>query len=902
MWMARSPGRRPDAILILLALLAGVTPASSAPIAIKGDVRDGSGAAIVGADVVILTGADIEVARVTSDAAGAFEAECPEATGCVVVVQARGFAGRRTLVRPSDLGASAVVVLEPQGVTERVTVTPMPGASQTTLETPRHVTTLESGELASRLFVTLPEAMRGLVGVSVQQTSTSQGSPFVRGMTGQHVVTLLDGVRFNTGTFRPGANQYLAFIDPNTVDRIEVMHGPSSVEYGSDALGGTIQVVSRRAGGGGDHFGVQGGGAVTGSSADRLASATSFVTGGVRGWSFLLDASASSAGDRRAGGGDDSRSVATRLLGLPSSVLGSRLNQTGFRQTGTTAKVAIRPTTSDAFSAQYIRGEQRGASRYDQLDGGLGNLVHFFDPQTLDFAVVRYDRVGLGVIDTLSARVSMNQQRDDRAFQNVNNNRAGLLSARTDERNRTRVFGYQVTTASIWARHAVSLGAELYDERVDAQRLDRRYDPLSGGFDAGVPVRARFPDGAGYRTVGLFVQDGFALLPDRLHVSLGGRYSGYAYSQPASGTTPAAMVPAFETAAGQWTGAASVVLRLREGLVATAGVNRGFRAPNVNDFGSIGVSGAGFEVSPEEGVRLGGRSIEFGAVGLDGARRVETLRPESLTSYEVGLRAQGRRVSGTVSAFHADVTDFITRSVLVLDPAPLGTLIGGQPMTRQDALGATYTSLASTPVFVRTNGGHLRMRGVEGTVDVSVTSTLSAHANVAAVRGTDVATGRAPGLENGIPPLHGYASLRWQPRKGRASLEAYTMFAASQGRLSGNDLAQARIGGMRTADEIRNFFNNGAVARGLVSQGVLSATGETADQVIVRVLGPSRLPSPMYTAHPGFWTLNLRAGWRAASWSTVLFAENLLDRNYRIMGSGVDAQGFNVGIRQSVTF
>ena len=58
----------------------------------------------------------------------------------------------------------------------------------------------------------------------------------------------------------------------------------------------------------------------------------------------------------------------------------------------------------------------------------------------------------------------------------------------------------------------------------------------------------------------------------------------------------------------------------------------------------------------------------------------------------------------------------------------------------------------------------------------------------------------------------------------------------------------------------------------------------------------------MYTAHPGFWTLNLRAGWRAASWSTVLFAENLLDRNYRIMGSGVDAQGVNVGIRQSVTF
>jgi len=60
------------------------------------------------------------------------------------------------------------------------------------------------------------------------------------------VLILVNGVRLNNSTFRFGPNQYLATIDPSSIDRIEVVRGPGSVLYGSDALGGVINIITRK--------------------------------------------------------------------------------------------------------------------------------------------------------------------------------------------------------------------------------------------------------------------------------------------------------------------------------------------------------------------------------------------------------------------------------------------------------------------------------------------------------------------------------------------------------------------------------------------------------------------------------------------------------------------------------
>ena len=86
----------------------------------------------------------------------------------------------------------------------------------------------------------------GTTGVFVQKTNHGGGSPIIRGLVGNHVLVLVDGVRLNNATFRYGPNQYLATVDPYPIERIEVVRGLGSVPYGSDALGGVINIITAR--------------------------------------------------------------------------------------------------------------------------------------------------------------------------------------------------------------------------------------------------------------------------------------------------------------------------------------------------------------------------------------------------------------------------------------------------------------------------------------------------------------------------------------------------------------------------------------------------------------------------------------------------------------------------------
>ena len=243
----------------------------------------------------------------------------------------------------------------------------------------------------------------------------------------------------------------------------------------------------------------------------------------------------------------------------------------------------------------------------------------------------------------------------------------------------------------------------------------------------------------------------------------------------------------------------------------------------------------------------------------------------------------------------------IERRTVLLPAGSVGQVIGGQVITNQDATGAVYTSLSNSPVFVRANAGRLRMMGWEAQLGAKLTDSISVNANMFSIRGIDLDRNSAPSLENGVPPATGFVGIRWTPGK-RFWVEAYSNFADAQRRFSDNDLQQARIGGMRTRTEIANFFNNGAVARGLVNNGILLATGETLAQVQNRVLASANR-APLYTSNPGFVTLNFRGGYTFDERSTMtLILENILDKNYRTMGSGVDGAGFNVVLRYSYSF
>ncbi len=80
--------------------------------------------------------------------------------------------------------------------------------------------------------------------VFVQKSQLGGGSPMIRGFSANSVLIVVDGVRMNNASFRSGNLQNVISIDPNSLERTEVIYGPGTVIYGSDALGGVMSFMT----------------------------------------------------------------------------------------------------------------------------------------------------------------------------------------------------------------------------------------------------------------------------------------------------------------------------------------------------------------------------------------------------------------------------------------------------------------------------------------------------------------------------------------------------------------------------------------------------------------------------------------------------------------------------------
>ncbi|MFQ5663792.1 MAG: TonB-dependent receptor [Terriglobia bacterium] len=890
-------------LLFLLAAQAGAAGGDSL-YHVQGRVVDASGAVIVGASVTLFSPGQTPLRSTQTDGNGWFHLRHLPAGSYELVARAPGMQAQSTALSVPGSEQETDVVLQITPLATTVTVTPGRGEVANTFDLSGQVNVVSQEALARRPGVILPQALREEVGVQVQQTTAHQGAVIIRGLTGQQVLHLVDGIRFNNSTFRPGPNQYFALLDPNFVERLEVVRGPSSAQYGSDSLGGTVNVLPLRAYPHPTKRNFRGEFTPLFRTADLASGGKLRLSYGGPRWNLLGGVSGSRVQDLRTGRGGDSHAAVTRFLGLPSEVLGERLQDTAFSQGAGFARFFWNPAPGHNLSASYLRSEQRGGRRYDKLNGGNGDLIHAFDPQILDFFYLRYEKQQLGWLDTLTGTFSYNSQLDDRTTQG---GAGDPLAAISEEFNDADVFGYQVqATAHIGTHQSLVFGGEIYDEYIDSSR--RRIDPRTASSEQ---VRGRYPNGSRYTTYGLFYQHGVELLRSRLRLEGGLRYSAFNFRIPQSGTDAnlrdargRPLVPDFSTTLHDVTFNLGAMLRVSQHVQLMGTVRRGFRAPNTTDFSSVGLTSNGFEVAPDQGAALGGLvgSAADSSAASTGAP-ITSLNPEVLYNYELGVKLQTSRMTASVSGFDNEISDFITKRTLLLPPGAVGQSIGGQTIIGQLPSGAVFTAIDSRPVLVRTNVGAVRIWGIETSWEGQLRDSWVAGANFYYLRGKDKQTGGPPDIEGGLPPASGFVSLRWQPVGKRYWVETYSHLVSFQDRLSSLELADQRIGAERSRASIARFFNNGAVARGLVSGGVLLPTGETLDQVLNRVLGPGVDSALFFSRTPGFVTFNLRGGYQLSEQTDLVFVlENLFDKNYRLHGSGVDAPGFNLQLSYRIRF
>ncbi|MFK3846147.1 TonB-dependent receptor domain-containing protein [Stenotrophomonas sp. NPDC078853] len=127
------------------------------------------------------------------------------------------------------------------------------GFEQKITDAPASISVITREELATRPYMTLLDAVRDLEGVDVGETrdKTGQGSVSMRGMGSDYTLLLINGRRQNNhGDIYPnnfGGNQFNHIPPLDAIERIEVIRGPASTLYGADAMGGVINVITKRA-------------------------------------------------------------------------------------------------------------------------------------------------------------------------------------------------------------------------------------------------------------------------------------------------------------------------------------------------------------------------------------------------------------------------------------------------------------------------------------------------------------------------------------------------------------------------------------------------------------------------------------------------------------------------------
>jgi outer membrane receptor protein involved in Fe transport len=454
-------------------------------------------------------------------------------------------------------------------------------------------------------------------GLYRQQTTAGQGQVIIRGLKGSEILHLVDGVRLNNAIFRNAPTQYFALVPVGAVDRIEVIRGAAASLYGSDAVGGVVNVVTRVPSFDTRETTYAGNLSVGADTAELGQSLSAAVEAGNERLAVLGSFDYRELGNRRVGGGE-------------------RIDPSGYRSRAGRLAAAFTPDDGQRWFLDVQHLEQPSTPRVDELVPGFGetepaSAEFWFEPNRRQFAHLQHSRADgwLGsdwVVDLAWQRID-----DDRRSRDTG------ATVRRLEQNRSDLFELSVNGVRGYAWGSIAYGAEWYHDEVSSTRVEEDID--TGGR---APVASRFPDGSEVDQAAVYTQAEWKI-SDRQALIGGLRLTDVNVSLAA---TPSA--PGGEVDTSDLSGELGWLYRLTDELQLVANASRSFRAPNIFDLGTLGP-------------RPGGR---FNIANPD-------LEPESARQLDVGLRVNRPRLRAEVMAYVVDYSDRIS-SVLTGEVTPEG--------------------------------------------------------------------------------------------------------------------------------------------------------------------------------------------------------------------------------------
>ena len=851
---------------------------------IVGTAKDVSGGVLQAARVTVRNLATNEELVTKTDAAGAFRVSHLVAGSYLVVVERAGFSPDARTIEVGDGSAvqEVVATLVPGSVQVGVTVTAMRNERDRD-QVPLRTDSVSRDVLESRAPISTGDALMLAAGVTPVGSGPVEVRPRVRGLDSTRLLVLVDGERLNnarTATDRSGTE--VGLVDVNSVESIEVVGGSGSVLYGTDALAGTVNIITNqprfsealRLTYGFDGF--------YSSNENGRRGTVSFGASGQR-FAVLFSGSKDTFDNYTTGAaGKDEDTHAFFASGQIKNVdtIDSNFGFTfnafpdPFNQpyTRTTAVIPTSGATGDNMNISglvAISGMQTLQVKYIRRRIENAGFPDFQQPtffqqvslpfNNLDRLSMKYEARRLTPWFT-NLKISGYFQDQDRLLRNqfpvqypvpspaffpINVYRLQILS---DTEQHVRTPGIDVQATFVPARHhVVTAGVMAYTDRSEDSRTNSTQSTIIGNvalgargpqanvFDTptlmGAPSLShpvRVPNSS-FRDLGMYAQDECDL-SRFVRVVAGIRADQYRVVTEATpgynnGSLVAGAVPPIDPSTlpsasgdrvsrGALTGDLGVIVKLADGVSATARFGRSYRHPNLEELLFAGPATVG-AIAPNV-----------------------TVEPETGSNVDVGLKLRRNRYTGSVAYFTNTYRGFISTEIVSQTP--------------------------SGPLSQAINFSDVRIQGVEGDVDVPIvlrSGVVTLYGTGAFTRGTILA---------GANPLTG-VSLAGTPQDNisPAKVTFGVRFNDARDRwwIEYDGRVQAEV--TRVATTLLN-------SPYLIAQDVLGLAG--------------------FAVHRLSWGVNLRPS--TGRVGLVFSVENLGDRFYREQFQFAPARGrsFTIGV------
>ena len=467
---------------------------------------------------------------------------------------------------------------------------------------PQKISSISARDIAFIQPQTSADLLQNSGQVFVQKSQLGGGSPMIRGFATNRLVLSVDGVRMNNAIFRGGNIQNVISIDPFTIRKTEVVFGPGSVIYGSDAIGGVMNFYTLK-----PHMPRLDTVLVSGNANMRFASANSENTfhGDVslasNRWASLSSISYNRFGDLRMGSHGPERylrqNYAVRSDGtdvLAENDHPKKQIPTGYDQINFMQKVLHRPDTDWEYDLGLYYSETSDYSRYDRLirpdrEGtGLRSAEWSYGPQKWFMGNLQIFNKGKNKfydgLKLTAAYQFFEESRSDRDFQDPVRNRTqeqvDAISFNLDFENR-RIGDLRLYYGTEYIYNYVhSEGSQFNIDTGEAQRAPSRY-----------------PDGSDWQTLAGYVNAEYKALPNLTFLS-GMRYSHVWINADFETTFYPFPFTTANLSNGALTGSLGLSWFPDQTLQLTLNGSTGFRAPNIDDIGKVFDSEPGSVVVP----------------------------------------------------------------------------------------------------------------------------------------------------------------------------------------------------------------------------------------------------------------------------------------------------------------